>query len=512
MSLRTRRKYTFRLTHLSLSLLVGTCFAIAGADHLVGVQHTSIVWKEPFVIRTVRGSGICIDQGCSIVATVYHAQLAAGRGKLHVAGGRSTQVLSLANANVRGVVDRRSQSTKYDISKDIAFIYTQKPIRRKSGIGLSYTSHVGQHIVVAGYYNGAFRTTDATVIGVNVPLSLREGTIAEDLVLDVRLKPGQSGSAILDDRGDLLGIVVRSGVIPSDTGDISASIALPTRTIADVLERLDPSAASSIITGIPREEPGLVELAWTPYRDEDLPEDVSPLIPEMVALPRDIPDAVGRLQLRADAASNTRVNLIARQCLTQGKQKPLCHEVAVVDGHQAFREIRGNKTVGKPTSTFPVVKYGIWTLSDWTEQLGGIADNPWVLEGVVNGHYLFTYSAAAEEDRCSFEEHSLGIPLFGGGHPEWSGSVACFEQVLTDDDFNVVAVFVELVPPDNCATQIFQVATYYDWVKLEGLAHPLLLPVKERIAAKVEGQRNLWYANMSWSHYEQFRAEHRIRF
>jgi hypothetical protein len=67
-------------------------------------------------------------------------------------------------------------------------------------------------------------------------------------------------------------------------------------------------------------------------------------------------------------------------------------------------------------------------------------------------------------------------------------------------------------PPDGCLTQIVQTAIYYDWVKLEDLKSPLLLPVIERITAKVLGQKNLWYTSVSWTDYQKFRAEHKIEF
>jgi hypothetical protein len=75
-----------------------------------------------------------------------------------------------------------------------------------------------------------------------------------------------------------------------------------------------------------------------------------------------------------------------------------------------------------------------------------------------------------------------------------------------------LSVFTERRPPEHCLAQVVQTAIYYDWIKLEGLTSPVLLPVRERITAKVQGQKNLWYANMSWTDYEEFRAEHKVKF
>jgi len=88
--------------------------------------------------------------------------------------------------------------------------------------------------------------------------------------------------------------------------------------------------------------------------------------------------------------------------------------------------------------------------------------------------------------------------------------VACIEQILTDKDFNVMSVFTEMFPPEDCLIRSFQTAIYYDWVTLEGQESPILLPVKERIAAKGSRQKESWYASMSWTDYEKFRVGHTI--
>jgi hypothetical protein len=205
------------------------------------------------------------------------------------------------------------------------------------------------------------------------------------------------------------------------------------------------------------------------------------------------------------------VNFITKQCLVQGTQKPMCHELSIVDGQQTFRQIEKDDKLGKPTGSFPVRKHGVWAQSDWADTLREIAGNSWIFRGSVDDHYLFTFKSTAEDDRCYYEEYSQGTPLFGGGHPAWKGPVVCFEQILTDKDFNVLAVFAEMSPPDGCLTQLVQTAIYYDWVTLEGISSPVLLPVTERVTAKVQGQKDLWYANVSWTDYKQFRTEHKIK-
>jgi hypothetical protein len=496
-------------------LLTSLCVASNVQDHFVGVQRTTVHCFFPLTMQRIQGSGICINPGCSVIATAYHVQMMTGKAKLGVIGGHTTKVLSLANERDTNKTDvpAGKGSLFYNIANDVSFIYTSKPVSNKSGTPYSYRSYVGQNVIVAGYRDGNFETKSARIIGLNVALVVGQAQLNENLILDIDLKPGCSGSAVLDQSGNLLGMVTLAGVLKFESGDLNASVALPIRTIANALVKLDPSLGAAIFDHIPDEEPKPLESSSVVYQEEDdVPENTSPVIPMLTVVPGEVPNSVDKLRTRSEAASKVMVNLITNQCLVQGTQKPLCYELSMADGQQVFRKIYASGKLGKRTGFLPVQKHGVWMQSDWTDALGEVADHPWVFQGSVDGRYLFTFKSSADDDRCYYEEYSHGIPLFGGGHPEWKGSVGCFEQVLTDKDFNVMVVYSEMYPPGDCLTQLVQTAIYYDWIKLEGLKSPVLLPVKERITAKVMGQKELSYANASWTDYKQFRTDHKVKF
>jgi hypothetical protein len=442
----------------------------------------------------------------------------AGRSNLRVASGHTDKVLSLANehdTNKSEVPVETSHTTlSYNLANDVSFVYTKKPVPYKSGIPYSYKFYVGQKVEVAGYHDHEFVTREARIIGANVLLVIGQAQLNENLVLDIHVNPGSSGSAVLDERGNLLGMIVLTGSLKFNSGDVIASVALPVRTIAKALVKLDPVLGSAIFNDIPETEAKLEQMTPVEYQEGDAPEDTSPLIPELSAIPSEVPNSLGKLRATSEAASKLMANFVTRQCLVQGTQKPLCHELSIIDGQQSFRGIQKNGKLAKLTNSFPIQKHGVWAQSDWADTLGEIAedDDPWVFEGSVDDRYLFTLKSAAKDGRCYWEEYSQGTPLFGGGHPAWKGPVDCFEQILTDKNFNVLSVFTERRPPANCLAQVVQTAIYYDWIKLPGLASPILLPVRERITAKVQGQKKLWYANMSWVDYREFRAEHKIKF
>lgn len=499
----------------SLLLLVSLSSATNVKDHLVGVQRSSIRLSLPPTVRQVQGSGICINVECSVIVTAYHTQMLAGSGNLHVVNGRTKKVLSLANSsdtNKTDVPAGRDKTLFYNPERDVSFVYTKRPIPHKSGVQYSYRVYAGEKITVAGYCNHKFESKQGVIIGSNVPIVVGLAHLNDDMVLDIQSKPGESGSAVLDERGNLLGMIVLSGVLKMTSGDLPVSVALPLTTIAKALVDLDPPLGSTIFNQIPEQQSKSVQMPVMLNQESDLPEDTSPIIEALSPVPSTMPDSVSRLRARAKAASALMANFVTKQCFVQGTQKAICHEVSVVDGQQLFRKIDKNGTLGRIDKSFPIQKHGVWTQSDWSDTLGEVADNSWVFEGTVGESYLFTFKSVANDDRCYYEEYSTGIPLFGGGHPEWKGSVACFEEIVTDKKFNVRVVFAEMYPSDGCVTQLVQTAIYYDWVELEGLNAPMLLPVRERVIAKVQGQKDLWYANVSWTGYERFRAWHKIRF
>jgi hypothetical protein len=500
---------------LSTALLLTIfCSATDAGDHLVAVQRSTIRFALPPTVQQVQGSGICINPSCSVVATAYHVQRLVGRANLGVANGRTDRVLSLANESDthKSEVSVGNRIFSYNLANDISFIYVKKPVPHKSGASYSYTCHVGQKVSIVGYHNHELETREAHIVGVNVPLVLGRGQLKENLVLDIYLDPGTSGSAVIDERGSLLGIVILSGPLKVGTGDLIASIALPVRTIAKALMKLDPALGSSIFTEIPEEAPMIGQALTVSYQESDLPDDISPVIPRLSAAPSEVANPVGQLRANSRAASARMVNFVTKQCLAQGTQKSLCYELAIIDGQEMFRETDKSGNLGKPTGSFPVQKYGVWTESDWTDTLGEIADNPWVFQGSVDNHYLFVFRSVPEDDRCYWEEYPQRTSLFGKAHQVWKGPVACFEQILTDKDFNVLSVFTEMRPPDGCLTELVQIATYYDWINLDGHKPPVLLPVMERITAKVLGQKDLQYANMSWTDYKEFRADHKVKY
>ncbi|MGA3092727.1 MAG: trypsin-like peptidase domain-containing protein [Terriglobales bacterium] len=497
-----------------INLLSALCFASQVQDTLVSVEHQTVRFSVPLRFETIYGSGICINQKCSVIATAYHIQLAAGKGNLAVTGGHTRKVLSLANDSDSNKTDVRAgrRMFSYNLANDVSFVYTKKPIPHKSGISYSHLYHVGQRVQIAGFYHGKLVTQEAHLIGADALLQMGTAQLRENLILDVGVKQGYSGSAVLDEQGRLLGMIILTGAIPSNSGNTRASVALPVRTIAKALLKLDPSLADSIFGTIPEaEQPSTAQMSFAVEDDSASPEEPSAVFPELAAAASDVQDPVAKLRAKAAVSAGLLVNFLAKQCVTEGVEKPVCHEVGVVEGQQIYRRIRRNHKLGEPVTTIPNANHSVWTGAEWFYTLTEIAENPWVFQGLFKDQYLFSFMSSAEDDRCSYEERPGGaIPLFRNGHLPWQGSVACFEQILTDKAFNVLSVFTDWRPPEACLTQFFQTAIYFDWIELEGVNSPVPFPAREQIVAKFRGQERLRFSNVTWTEYRQYRVSHKI--
>jgi hypothetical protein len=505
-------EYNFRLLSMVL-LLSSMCVASNVQDSLVGVEHQTVRFSVPLQVEQVYGSGICINQKCSVIATACHIQMAAGRGNVAVAGGHTRKVLSLANESDSNKTDVSvgQRTFSYNIANDVSFVYTRKPVPHKSGISYSYHYYVGQKVQVAGYYHGKFTTAEAHIIGADVLVEMGTSQLRDNLVLDISAKQGQSGSAVLDERGQLIGMLILTGTVKTNGTDSPASVALPVRTIAKVLVKLDPLLGMSIFDHIVEGVQMPVQTTFEVYKDKDSPEDASSVFPVLTAAASEVSAPVAKLRARAAVSARLLTNFLTKQCVTETTEKPTCHEVGIVQGQQIYREIKRKGELGATTTTFPKANHRVWTQAEWLYTLSNIAENLWIFQGVVKDRYLFSFMSSPEDDRCSYEEWAgVAIPLFGWSRLLWEGSVACFQQILTDKDFNVLSVFTDLRPPEERRTQFFQTAIYYDWVELEGVRSPIPFPVEERIVAKVQGEKDLRYSSVTWTEYRQYRVSHKL--
>lgn len=143
----------------AIFLTISPCLADDVKEHLVTVQRYSPRVSIGMKLKARYATGICINDKCSVVATVYHAQIGVGRGNFGIVGGRTVRnVLSLANESDANKADVPvlNETLNYDIAEDISFVYTTRTVAHKSGIPYSYQASLGQRVQIAGFTKDGF--------------------------------------------------------------------------------------------------------------------------------------------------------------------------------------------------------------------------------------------------------------------------------------------------------------------------------------------------------------------
>jgi hypothetical protein len=328
---------------IATSLLLTQCHAANEGDHVVRVNGSHSIPYFPLLVTNLHGNGICLNGECSVIVTCYHIRAMAGGGHLSITNAVTKREL-LATQNESNETYVRvgggHKTLRYDVASDLLFIQTTKSVHAKSGVLLSYKAHIGQKVIVVGYDNSGIKTTEAHIVALNAQLAVGPASLTENILLDTSFKPGSSGSAVLDENGNLLGMLCASLTSPEPRLMSSRSLALPTRTIAEAFLKLDPTLASTIFYDIPKAEAATLQPTVQADPAIDAPDDPSPVIPDFSVTRTDVPGAVDMLHTKARDRSQSTINFIAKQCLVQGTRGPICHELSMVDGEKVFNVSR----------------------------------------------------------------------------------------------------------------------------------------------------------------------------
>jgi hypothetical protein len=448
---------------------------------------------------------------------------------VRIAGGRVQKIVPYASESSINKTDVEvdGKHFSYDITKDIAFIYATKPLYGKAGIKYSFTCEVGQKVTIVSWKPFSNTATDAHIIGVNVPLRMGHAELNDNLILDVSVKPGASGSAVIDSEGRLVGIITMYGRIETKLGPLSVSIALPASTVAKALSVIDPRLASAVFGDKRDDQPPRKAITWIDMETSDFESVISTahqssqneaLLPDISGLPaprNDIVEAVQRLRAKAEAGAKSMVNLVATECLITSRQKQRCYEVSITEGEQQYREVGRDGKLGVPVRN-PFAKKrpngSLWAESSWADYLASVTDSTWRFQGLLRDKYIFTGEGRPEDERCSFSEFPVSIPVFQHHYPEWTGPVDCNEVLVTNSHFDVLKIYTEFYPPAHCRIEVLDLVISYQWVKLADIEEPVLLPFEERMTARLRNTKETMTATTSWFDYRRFRTEHRIMF
>jgi S1-C subfamily serine protease len=212
---------------------------------------------EPSVVTVLTasglGSGIVYQENGTIVT---NAHVVAGVDKVTVAFADGQQVPAKVRAS--------------DQLSDVAVLEADRqgltPAKFQKEL-----PQLGEQDIVIGSPLGFEATVTAGIIsGVHrqIPGSASTGSPLVDLIqTDAAISPGNSGGAVLDVQGDVVGVSV--AYIPPETGAVSLGFAIPAATVVDVADQL-------LATGTARHAyVGIVPATLTPQIQQKLGVDVA---------------------------------------------------------------------------------------------------------------------------------------------------------------------------------------------------------------------------------------------
>ena len=384
------------------------------------------------------GTGFCVDPACRFIGTNYHVAMISRPRKIK--GERVIQRYLATGPNDEDATVNDGPSMgpmRYTQSRDLAIFELRHPLPRHHGVIFSVDDlQDGQEVDIYAYpkedinpirkliqFHGTFKNqTTAGLLAFNYTLS--DGKA---------ICPGASGGIVVDRKTHQI-----VGILNQIAMNVEAvALAVPVRSLVDFLTRVLPYLAQKLFPSITR---------ISPVSEDVYPKFAPTLANELQHRP-EVPPEVTALRSKAHLLAESMRNFIAVQSFAwgSGNKEPAAvatYELRIVDGEQRFREYPDGKKQLKNVAFPPLNKVmrpgGEW--SELPERVGTefrlkIQQAPDVL---VNDRKIkvFQYWASPEDGVCEWESFFD----FGLFDIKKSGIVACYGEVWTDHDFNILRI------------------------------------------------------------------------
>lgn len=166
------------------------------------------------------GSGVIVDAGKGYILTNHHV----------VKGARKIVVT---------LRDRREFAAKLigtDPATDIALL--QIPAERLTAVKVGESEHlqVGDYVLAIGNPFGVGQTVTAGIVSALGRTGLNDDGFEDFIQTDASINPGNSGGALINLRGELIGI--NTAIIGPSGGNVGIGFAVPTNMAARVMDQL----------------------------------------------------------------------------------------------------------------------------------------------------------------------------------------------------------------------------------------------------------------------------------
>ena len=166
------------------------------------------------------GSGVIVDARNGYIITNYH-------------------VIENANEITVTLLDNRSFSAKVlgsDEGADIALLQAKQPNLVSIALGDSGRLEVGDYVVAIGNPFGLQHTVTAGIVSALGRTGINPEGYEDFIQTDASINPGNSGGALVNLRGELVGI--NSAILSGSGGNIGIGFAIPVNMAKGVMDQL----------------------------------------------------------------------------------------------------------------------------------------------------------------------------------------------------------------------------------------------------------------------------------
>jgi len=450
------------------------------------------------------GSGVCLDTPCLHVLTDYHVVALLGTG-LTVEGVAVASVRSATGPEDKDAVEMSVAGSvfKYNPARDLTLLKLRHPLPVWfQGLTLADDSpSPGQRVQMVARHRDAYDTATGNVVAEGLQYK-SSGHLVEmpgHFLVDCSSRPGNSGGAVIDANGKLLGLVE---IHTTPLNDRSGTSVLPAKLIVGFLRDWEPQLSSRLFGKSKVDSSVVGEF----HVDPPVRLDGPPVIPAG-ADPHALALALQRGVAKSLAAMQ---QMVAKQSVRfwgQGeRERAATYEVAMYSDGQLFRTVAGTDLTA---GALPSARSGVLLDSEWHDTMA--------LIGSVHLDYLgasshsnelvevFSFHSKASDAVCSFRERTATLV----GHKDQTRFVACEGIVVADKTLNVLGIARGISPGFGSVSE-WQALTRYGRVNLQNRDESYILPLSTEVALKFKNEKS-YHASEVWSDYRVFGAESILR-
>jgi hypothetical protein len=458
------------------------------------------------------GTGFCLDFPCRFIVTNYHVAATTRVRKIkgeeifhrYLATGPHDQE---ATVHILATGDVLPYATK----RDLAIFELRHPLPHHHGLTFSLDElDVGQEVDIYGYPKGIINPARKLT---RFPATFKGPTTSGLLAFDYQLsadKPirigGASGGIVVDRKTEkILGIL-------NGTTETMA-LAVPVQTLFEFVSKVQPFLAQRIFAANVV-SPVSVDLYPKFAPPSDRNSKFVPTHSDGLQHRPEEPSEVKVLREKAQFLSENMLNFIATQSFEWGSENKepdalAEYEVRVIDGAQRFREYPdGHKDLEKvpePRSAsgwiVPAHEWSMLPKMVGTEvrlKVNQAADV------VVDDRRIkvYQYYASVEDDLCRFAP-TTDFGIFKIGR---TLSVACYGEVWTDGDANIIRMSEHLDLSDNLKAyqgwEEYQIVLTYGWINGAG-GPSSLVPLTIFAEARYK-KKHIYWCRGQFTNYREF--------